>query len=130
MQSRISLFRVVHIGPDSLIQYRYNSNTVPADFETHEPGSPRVDLSEGTNARRLLSFLLERPGVGYTPAELADGTDVARGSVGPTLQRLETDQSWRHGPESTTVPLPEGRDAYHFWSEYHCAAVAKSTGSE
>lgn len=69
---------------------------MPVDFETHDPGAPRVDLSEGTNARRLLSFLLEHPGVGYTPAELAAETDVLRGSVGPTLDRLEDAGLVRH----------------------------------
>ena len=69
---------------------------MPVDFETHEPGTPRVDLSEGTNARRLLAFLLETPTVGYTPAELAAETDVPRGSVGPTLNRLEAAGLVRH----------------------------------
>jgi len=69
---------------------------VPVDFETHEPGDPRVDLSEGTNARRLLAFLLRTPTVGYTPAELAEGTGIPRGSVGPTLNRLEAAGLVRH----------------------------------
>ena len=69
---------------------------MPVDFETHEPGTPRIDLSEGTNARRLLAFLLETPTVGYTPAELAAETDVPRGSVGPTLNRLEAAGLVRH----------------------------------
>ena len=30
---------------------------------------PRVDLAEGTNARKLMEFLLTNSGVGYTPAE-------------------------------------------------------------
>ena len=69
---------------------------MPVDFETHEPGTPRVDLSEGTNARRLLEFLLQHPGVGYTPAELATETEISQGSVGPTLQRLEAAGLVRH----------------------------------
>lgn len=69
---------------------------MPVDFESHQPGDPRVDLSEGTNARTLLAFLLANPGVGYTPAELAAETDVARGSVGPTLERLEAAGLVRH----------------------------------
>ncbi|MCX2819060.1 winged helix-turn-helix domain-containing protein [Haladaptatus sp. F3-133] len=69
---------------------------MPVDFETYEPGSQRVDLSEGTNARQLLEFLLEHPTVGYTPAELAEETGVPRGSIGPTLQRLETAGIVRH----------------------------------
>jgi len=36
-----------------------------------------------------MEFLLETPSVGYTPAELADQTEIPRGSVGPTLKRLE-----------------------------------------
>lgn len=69
---------------------------MPVDFETHEPGNPRVDLSEGTNARRLLEFLLTTPTVGYTPAELAEETGVPRGSVGPTMNRLEAAGLVRH----------------------------------
>lgn len=69
---------------------------MPVDFETHQPGNPRIDLSEGTNARRLLEFLLANPGVGFTPAELTEETDVPRGSVGPTLQRLENAGLVRH----------------------------------
>lgn len=69
---------------------------MPVDFETHNPGDPRVDLSKNTNARRLLSFLLETPTVGYTPAELADETGVPRGSVGPTLDRLKDAGLVRH----------------------------------
>jgi len=69
---------------------------MPVEFETHEPGDPRVDLSEGTNARRLLEFLLKTPTVGYSPAELAEETEVPRGSVGPTLNRLESAGLVRH----------------------------------
>jgi len=69
---------------------------MPVDFETHEPGTPRVDLSEGTNAQQLLAVLLATPTVGYTPAELAAETDVPRGSVGPTLNRLEAAGLVRH----------------------------------
>lgn len=69
---------------------------MPVDFKTHEPGDTRLDLSEETNARRLIELLLEHPGVGYTPQELAEATDVSRGSVGPTLQRLEDAGLVRH----------------------------------
>ena len=69
---------------------------MPVDFETHDANDPRVDLSEGTNARQLLEFLLATPTVGYTPAELAAETDVPRGSVGPTLNRLEAVGLVRH----------------------------------
>lgn len=74
------------------IQYSY----MPVDFDTYEPGNPRVDLSRRTNARKLMECLLQSPGVGYTPAELAEETGVPRGSVGPTLNRLEAAGLVRH----------------------------------
>ena len=69
---------------------------MPVDFETHTPGESRLDLSEGSNAGVLLEFLLENRGVGFTPAELAEATDMPRGSVGPTLQRLADAGLVRH----------------------------------
>lgn len=69
---------------------------MPVDFETYDADAPRVDLSEGTNARQLLAFLLDSPSVGYTPAELAAETGIPRGSVGPTLHRLEAAGLVRH----------------------------------
>lgn len=69
---------------------------MPVDFEDYSPDDGRIDLAEGTNARRLLTLLLEHPGVGFTPAELAERTDVARGSVNPTLARLERAGLVRH----------------------------------
>lgn len=77
---------------------------MPVDFETHEPGNPRVDLLEGTNARRVLEFLLETPTVGYTPAEIAEETGVPRGSVGPTLNRLEAAGLVRHKESYWAAP--------------------------
>lgn len=44
----------------------------------------------------MLEHLLSNPGIGYTPSELAAATDVPRGSVGPTLQRLEAAGLVRH----------------------------------
>lgn len=63
---------------------------MPVDFRSYSADQGRLDLTEGTNARALLSFLLEHPGVGFTPAELHAETDVAQGSVNPTLSRLES----------------------------------------
>jgi len=83
-------------SPSTSNTVHIQSSYVPVDFETHDPGNPRVDLSEGTNARRLLEFLLRSPTAGYSPAELAEETKVPRGSVGPTLNRLEAVGLVRH----------------------------------
>jgi predicted transcriptional regulator len=69
---------------------------MPVDFEQYSPEDGRIDLAEGTNARRLLSFLLNHQGVGFTPAELHDQTDIPRGSISPTLARLERAGLVRH----------------------------------
>lgn len=69
---------------------------MPVDFENYSPDNGRIDLTQGTNAQVILRFLLEHQGVGFTPAELAEKTNVARGSVNPTLSRLERAGLVRH----------------------------------
>lgn len=44
--------------------------------------------SPGTNADEILSFLEERADKAFTQTEIAEVTDVKRGSVRPTLLRL------------------------------------------
>lgn len=65
---------------------------MPVEFGSYDPAQGRLDLSEGTNARTVLAFLADHPGVGFTPKEIHEATGVVRGSVGPTLRRLA-----RHG---------------------------------
>ena len=69
---------------------------MPVDFEEYTPEDGRIDLTEGTNAHALLSFLVEHSGVGFTPAELHEQMDIPRGSVNPTLARLERAGLVRH----------------------------------
>ncbi|PSP37500.1 transcriptional regulator [Halobacteriales archaeon QH_7_65_31] len=69
---------------------------MPVDFEEYSPDHGRVELTEETNARTLLSFLIKHRGVGFTPAELHEQTDVPRGSINPTLARLERGGLVRH----------------------------------
>lgn len=41
-----------------------------------------------TNAHKILSFLEEHADQAFTQTEIAEATDVPRGSIGPTLVRL------------------------------------------
>jgi len=41
-----------------------------------------------TNAATILDFLRDNPDKAFTQSEIADGTGIKRGSVGPTLVRL------------------------------------------
>lgn len=72
---------------------------MPVDFEAYDPSQGRLDLAEGTNARRILSFLAEHAGIGFTPKEINEATGVPRGSVGPTLRRLAEHGFVRHKGE-------------------------------
>ncbi len=44
--------------------------------------------SPGTNAAKILEFLEENANEAFTQTEIAQATEVKRGSVGPTLVRL------------------------------------------
>lgn len=70
---------------------------MPVDFETYTPGEDGgLRLVKGSNAHAILQFLAEHPGTGFTPKEIADSTDMPRGSVGTTLARLEENDLVRH----------------------------------
>lgn len=69
---------------------------MPIQFDTYEAEKGQMDLSEGSNAHTILTFLVEHPEHGFTPAEIHDATEIAYGSVGPTLKRLEERGLVRH----------------------------------
>lgn len=62
--------------------------TVPIKIDALEDG-PSLPVKPGSNAYRILNVLVENPDLAFSPAELAELTDVARGSVGKTLSRLD-----------------------------------------
>lgn len=88
---------------------------MPVEFGSYDPSQGRLDLMEGTNARRILAFLASRSQLGFTPREIHEGTGVARGSVGPTLRRLS-----EHG-------LVEHKGDYWAVAEDRVAALAGVT---
>lgn len=69
---------------------------MPVPFDTYDEENGRMDLSEGSNAWTILAFLGEYPDQGFTPTEIHEATDIAYGSVGPTLKRLEERELVRH----------------------------------
>lgn len=72
---------------------------MPVDFETYAPGDvdeAGLRLTTDSNAYEILRFLATHPGQGFTPKEIAEATDVPRGSVGATLARLEERDLVRH----------------------------------
>jgi predicted transcriptional regulator len=69
---------------------------MPVEFDTYEEETGQMDLSEGSNAHAILSFLAERPDQGFTPTEIHESVEIPYGSVGPTLARLEERELVRH----------------------------------
>lgn len=55
-------------------------------FDEIDDGDDRP--APGTNADRILAFLDRNHEQAFTQGEIAEATDVTRGSVGPTLVRL------------------------------------------
>lgn len=66
---------------------------IPKDeFQTIDgdrDGLPMLDLSPGTTQGKLFRFLLKHADQAFRQREIIDAADVPRGSVGPTLSRLE-----------------------------------------
>lgn len=71
---------------------------MPVQFDEYESSDDGVEwtIREGSNAHRILAFLLKDPERGFTPSEIAEATEVPKGSVGPTLQRLLERDLVRH----------------------------------
>ncbi|AGB38705.1 MarR family transcriptional regulator [Natronococcus occultus] len=85
---------------------------MPVRFDEYDPNEHRLDLSEGTNANRILSFLVENPEYGFTPKEIHEATGVARGSVSPTLLRLQDHGLVRHKGDRWAAASEEKIAAY------------------
>lgn len=73
---------------------------MPIDIERFERGTENELRAGGrTNAEAILSFLASHADQAYTPKEIRDATNVARGSVGVVLTRLEDRGLVRHRGE-------------------------------
>lgn len=84
---------------------------MPIDIDRFEQGSSEDLRSDGrTNAEEILSFLATHPEQAYTPKEIHEATDVARGSVGVVLSRLEERNLVRHRGEYWAVSDAEDID--------------------
>lgn len=55
-----------------------------------------LDITEGTQPYRILTFLAERPDQAFTQTEIHEETGINRGSVGAVLSRLEDRGLVRH----------------------------------
>ena len=89
--------RTVRMPPERLFpNHSYFIHQLAVPFDEYDPYPGRINLSRGTNAHAILSFLAENPGLGFTPKEIHEATEIPRGSAGSTLSRLETHGLVRH----------------------------------
>ncbi|ARS89856.1 MarR family transcriptional regulator [Natrarchaeobaculum aegyptiacum] len=87
---------------------------MPIDIETFDASSEH-ELTGETNAERIITFLARNDDKAFTPAEIADGSGVKKGSVSTVLSRLEDKQLVRHKGEYWAIgDMDRVRDAYDF----------------
>ena len=67
---------------------------MPVQFDQYDPENGSIRA--GSNAGQILRFLAQSPESGFAPREIANHLGLAKGSVGPTLQRLEERGLVRH----------------------------------
>lgn len=75
---------------------------ITADNFDHLP-ERALDLTEGSNAQLVLTFLSEHPDAAFRQHEIIEGTEVKAGSIGPVLSRLEERGLVRHKGKYWTI---------------------------
>lgn len=68
---------------------------MPIDIETFDESTDE-ELEGETNAEKIITFLAQNKEKAFTPSEIANGSDVKRGSVSTVLSRLEDRDLVRH----------------------------------
>lgn len=95
---------------------------MPIQFDSYPDDDLDISLHKGTNAYEILSFLAKHPNTGFTPSEIHDATGVKRGSVSPTLARLERHDLVRHKGEYWAI-VPDDRLGAYVGVLHSLAAV-------
>lgn len=101
---------------------------MPIDINTFDRADGD-DLGKPTNAERVLGFLVANDGQAFTPAEVAEGTEVKRSSIGTVLRRLKQRDLVRHKGEYWAAGAKDRiRDAYDLHQTL--AALDEQLGAE
>lgn len=59
------------------------------EYRKKREAAEGLPVDPDSNAFKVLSFLAERPDLGFKPSEIREFVDVPAGSLNPTLSRLE-----------------------------------------
>jgi len=79
---------------------------MPVEFDEYRQTREAVEslpIDPGSNAYKILSFLAQHPELGFKPAEIGEAVAVPRGSLNPTLSRLEETGLVEHEPPYWSV---------------------------
>lgn len=74
---------------------------MPVEFDEYrqnQADATNLAIDPDSNAHKILAFLAEHPSLGFKPAEIRDHVDVRKGSLNPTLSRLEERGLVEHEP--------------------------------
>lgn len=74
---------------------------MPVDFDDYRRQrgeSTDLPVDPDSNAFAVLSFLATHPDLGFKPAEIHEEVDIPKGSLNPTLSRLEERGLVEHEP--------------------------------
>jgi len=87
---------------------------VPIDIERFTEAS-EAELTELTNAERVVRFLYRYDDKAFTPSEIAEGAGVKNSSIGTVLRRLEQRDLVRHKGDYWAIgDEADVRDAVRF----------------
>jgi hypothetical protein len=63
---------------------------IAIDLREHDPDDP-IAIRPGTNKAAIIKLLYRDTNLAYTPAEIREALDLARGTTSTTLSRLHDD---------------------------------------
>lgn len=92
------------------------------DFEAQPDAA--LDIREGTQPHRVLSFLAANDGRAFTQSEVHEATGINRGSVGAVLSRLEDRDLVRHRGRYWAIGLDDRVAAFAAQTAASSASVS------
>lgn len=95
-----------------------------------EPPADVLDLQKGTQPYRILQFLAENNEQAFTQTEIADATDITRGSVGAALSRLEDRGLVRHRGRYWAIAEDDRLASYAAQTQASSASITDDYYSE
>lgn len=87
---------------------------MPIDIDRFQ-NAEADDLTEPTNAEKVVRFLVRNDDKAFTPSEIAEGSGVKKNSIGTVLRRLQNRALVEHKGDYWAIGDEElVRDAFEF----------------